>query len=83
MQNQQRSQQSSGQQAGQATPSDVRAQADLIKDMLATAARQAREDGRMVQDQQARALFETTAETLDGLIKAYDDFATRSEPAWQ
>ena len=28
-------------------------------------------------------MFETSAETLGGLIKAYDDFEKKAEPAWQ
>jgi hypothetical protein len=41
-----------------------------------------RDDTWRVGDQQARALFETTAEVLGGLIKAYEDYERRA-PAWQ
>jgi hypothetical protein len=43
----------------------------------------AREDVQKVEDPKARALFETTAEVLDGLLKAYDHYERRSEPAWR
>jgi hypothetical protein len=34
-------------------------------------------------DPKAQALFETTAEVLKGLLKAFDDFEQKSEPAWK
>jgi hypothetical protein len=43
----------------------------------------ARADVNNVDDPGARALFETTAEVLTGLAKAYDDFVKGEEPAWQ
>jgi hypothetical protein len=42
--------------------------------------------GRMwgkVSDPKAQALFETTAEVLLGLEKAYQDFEDRNERAWK
>ncbi len=41
-----------------------------------------REDERKVEDPKARALFETTAEVLTGLKKAYDDYENKA-PAWK
>ena len=38
---------------------------------------------RRVRDPKAQALFETTAEVLDGLWKAYDDFERKNETAWR
>jgi len=43
----------------------------------------AREDVSKVEDPHARALFETTAEVLTGLVKAYEHFDQRSEQAWR
>ena len=51
--------------------------------MLSEAARHAREDVGKVTDPRARALFETTAEVLDGLIRAYEHAEQRTEPAWK
>lgn len=42
-----------------------------------------RRDVEKVDDPKAQALFETTAEVLDGLYKAYRDFDSRSEGAWK
>jgi hypothetical protein len=36
-----------------------------------------------VRDPKAQALFETTAEVLDGPRKAYDDFGRKNEAAWR
>lgn len=54
-----------------------------LKQMLDETARHAREDAGKVQDPKAQALFETTAEVLTGLKKAYDDFERKSEGAWR
>jgi hypothetical protein len=54
-----------------------------IKRMLEDTARHVREDVKKVDDPKARALFETSAEVLDGLRKAYDDFEKKNEPAWR
>jgi hypothetical protein len=36
-----------------------------------------------MEDRSAKALFETSAEVLTGLTKAFSDFETKSEPAWK
>lgn len=36
-----------------------------------------------VTDPKAQALFETTAEVAEGLVRAYDHFEQKSEPAWR
>lgn len=54
-----------------------------IKGMLDEAAKHAREDVDKVDDPRAQALFETTAEVLDGLVRSYRHFEERSEPAWR
>jgi hypothetical protein len=50
--------------------------------MLNETAEHARSDVSKVSDPKAQALFETTAEVLKGLVKAFEDFEQRSEPAW-
>jgi hypothetical protein len=62
---------------------DPRHHTAKIKDMMSQAMRHARDDVEKVSDPKAQALFETSAEVLGGLIKAYDDFEQRSEPAFR
>jgi hypothetical protein len=42
-----------------------------------------REDVGKVTEPKAQALFETSAEVLTGLVKAFDDYARKSEVAWR
>ena len=42
-----------------------------------------REDVGKITEPKAQALFETSAEVLTGLIKAFDDYEKKSEKAWQ
>ena len=42
-----------------------------------------REDIGKVTEPKAQALFETTAEVLIGLAKAFDDYEKKSEAAWR
>jgi hypothetical protein len=63
--------------------SDARYHARRIRDMLQGVMQHMREDIGKVDDPSAKALFETSAETLGGLIKAYEDFEKKAEPAWQ
>ncbi len=46
-----------------------------IKDRL-------REDIEKVDEPQLKAMFETAAEVLGGLIKAFRDYEEKNEPAW-
>lgn len=55
-----------------------------IEKMLRDLAQHARQDIDKVPDSpRAQALFETTAEVLLGLAKAYHDAQTKSEKAWR
>jgi hypothetical protein len=54
-----------------------------LKQMLSDTAAHAREDVSKVSDPKAQALFETTAEVLKGLVKAFDDFEEKREEAWK
>lgn len=63
--------------------SDPRHHTARLKEMLRQTAQHAREDVEKVDDPRAKALFETSAEVLLGLIAAYEHFEDRSEPAWQ
>jgi hypothetical protein len=42
-----------------------------------------REDVGKVTEPKAQELFETSAEVLTGLIKAFDDYEKKSEGAWR
>jgi hypothetical protein len=42
-----------------------------------------RKDIEKVTEPKAQALFETSAEVLTGLVKAFDDYARKSEAAWR
>jgi hypothetical protein len=51
--------------------------------MLDRLIQQVRSDIEQVQEPKAQALFETTAEVLLGLKKAYQDYQGGSEKAWR
>jgi ferric iron reductase protein FhuF len=42
-----------------------------------------RKDIQKVDEPQLKAMFETSAEVLGGLIKAFRDYEQKNEPAWQ
>ena len=63
--------------------SDPRHHTARIKGMLTEAMNHDREDVAKVDDPKAEALFETTAEVLQGLITAYEHFERGAEEAWQ
>ena len=62
--------------------SDPRYHVANIKRMLNDTISHIRDDEDRVNDPMARALFETTAEVLTGLMTAYDHYE-RGEPAWR
>ncbi len=63
--------------------SDPRHHTANIKKMLTDVMNHAREDVSKIDDPKAEALFETTAEVLQGLITAYDHFERGAERARQ
>ncbi|MFC3715551.1 hypothetical protein ACFONC_05230 [Luteimonas soli] len=63
--------------------SDPRHHTLKIKNMLHDSMQHIREDTAKVSDPKAQALFETSAEVLNGLITAYNHFEQRSESAWK
>ena len=42
-----------------------------------------REDVQKIDEPRAKALFETSAEVLGGLKKAFQDYDSKNEPAWR
>ena len=63
--------------------SDAMAHVRNIRSLLNQTAEHARADLNMVEEPQARALFETTAEVLIGLMRAYEHYEQGSEAAWR
>lgn len=63
--------------------SDPRHYTPRIKQMLTETLELARKNVGKVSDPKAQALFETTAEVLAGLKKAYEHFEQRAEGAWK
>jgi hypothetical protein len=63
--------------------SDPRHHTANIKAMLTDTMNHAREDVKKIDDPKAEALFETTAEVLQGLITAYEHYEQRAEEAWR
>ena len=63
--------------------SDPRYHSKNIKRMLQEVIDHVREDVTVVDEPHARALFETTAEVLTGLKRAYEHFEAGTEAAWK
>lgn len=62
--------------------SDPRHHTRKVGDQLQGLAEHLRSDVTKVGDPRGQALFETSAEVLLGLAKAFADFERRDEPAW-
>ncbi len=62
---------------------DPRFRADQLKDMLRGAMQRAKQETAQVEDIQARALFEVTAEVLGGLVDSFEHYEAGTGPAWQ
>jgi hypothetical protein len=54
-----------------------------MKKRLSETVTHLREDIGKVDEPQLKAMFETTAEVLGGLIKAFDDYEKKNEAAWR
>ena len=63
--------------------SDPRELTPRIKQLLTETMELARKDVGKIDDPKAQALFETTAEVLGGLKKAYEHYEQHSEGAWK
>jgi hypothetical protein len=63
--------------------SDPRHHTAKLKQMLTEMMEHARKDVDKVSDPKAQALFETTAEVLGGIKKAYEHFEQHAEGAWK
>ena len=54
-----------------------------MKQLLQETVSHLREDIRKVDEPQLTAMFETSAEVLSGLVKAFDDYEKKNEAAWR
>jgi hypothetical protein len=63
--------------------SDPQKHTSFIKEKFKELSDHLREDVLKVNDPKAKALFEVSAEVLDGLQKAFSDYEQKSEPAWE
>ena len=67
----------------QDTAGDPRHHTQKMKQRLTETITHLRDDIEKVDDLQFKAMFETSAEVLGGLVKAFDDFERKNEPAWR
>lgn len=64
-------------------PKDARAVAARLRNSMEDLAHQLRMDVQEVRDPRAQVLFETAAETIMGLITAFQDYASGKEAAFR
>lgn len=64
------------------TTSDPLAHTANIKKEFKKLSEHLREDVEKLNDPQAKALFEVSAEVIDGLEKAFEDYERKNETAW-
>ena len=62
---------------------DPRHHTQTMKQRLQETVTHLREDIRKVDEPQLTAMFETSAEVLSGLVKAFDDYEKKNEAAWR
>lgn len=62
---------------------DPRTRTVHVRKMMQSTVVLLREGSADLTDPKAQALFETSAEVLGGLIKAFDHYENKTEKAWQ
>jgi hypothetical protein len=65
-----------------ASQNDPRHHTQKMKARLQEDIAHLREDIRKVDEPQLKAMFETSAEVLGGLVKAFEDYEKKNENAW-
>ena len=65
------------------TSKDPRAYTANIREEFSEVVRHLREDVQKLDDPKAQALFETAAEVISGLDKAFKHYEEKSEEAWR
>jgi hypothetical protein len=66
-----------------ASQNDPRHHTQKMKARLQEDIAHLREDIRKVDEPQLKAMFETSAEVLGGLLKAFSDYEQKNESAWR
>jgi hypothetical protein len=65
------------------TERDPRHHTQAMQRRLQEIVQHLREDVSEVDEPQLKAMFETSAEVLSGLVKAFQDYERKNEAAWQ
>ena len=63
-------------------PTDPRAHTALMEKRFKETVSELRSEIKMLQDPRAKALFETAAEVIGGLEKAFHDYDKKDDLAW-
>jgi hypothetical protein len=66
----------------QADPTDPREHTRVMEKRVKDTVNDLRNDIKVINDPRAKALFETAAEVIGGLEKAFHDYDKRDELAW-
>lgn len=66
-----------------ASPKNVRHHTHKIGGLMRRLVEHLRKDIQRIDEPKAQALFETSAEVLIGLVKAFDDYDKKREAAWR
>jgi hypothetical protein len=66
----------------QADPTDPREHTKVMEQRFKETVTALRDDIKLLNDPRAKALFETAAEVIGGLEKAFHDYDKRDELAW-
>jgi uncharacterized membrane-anchored protein YhcB (DUF1043 family) len=66
-----------------ATDRDPRHHTQKMQKKLEEVKQHLREDIEKVDEPQLKAMFETSAEVISGLQKAFQDYEQKNEPAWR
>ena len=62
---------------------DPRHHTQRMQQRLTETVQHLRKDIETVDEPQLKAMFETSAEVLGGLVKAFSDYETKNEAAWR
>ena len=65
------------------SPTTAPSPTQKLKGQMYALIEQLRADADGITEPKAQALFETSAEVLVGLVKAFDDYEKKNEPAWR
>ena len=68
--------------AANACGNDTKCHVERIRGQMEGLIQHLRMDSERVSEPQAKAMFETSAEVIEGLTKAFHDYEKRNEGAW-